>query len=206
VTDFTAPTSIKAVEALRDLKTRTNLLKYAAWFATPAVGAEDLLSEAMLLVCDPKEGRPWVEDRGSFSAHMRIVIRDLGVQERRKAARRLEVGDPEAVDNAEGTFPAPDQLVAEARNRERLERLGAVLRERIAHSERTAQVFDCACEGLEKAEEIAARVGCTVAEVYDSNRQIGYHAGRILAEERAAEKARMKALRERGKNQKGWTS
>jgi hypothetical protein len=52
VTDFTAPPSIKAVEALRDLGTRTNLLKYAEWFATPAKGGEDLLSDAMLVVCD----------------------------------------------------------------------------------------------------------------------------------------------------------
>src|ERR1017187_3177761 len=83
--------TVMGSEAFGIGQTAKNLLKLAACFSK--VDSEDLLSDAMVAVCDPDGGRPWDPERGSFLAHMRIVIRDLARRERRSARARRESVD-----------------------------------------------------------------------------------------------------------------
>jgi hypothetical protein len=135
---------------------------------------------------------------------MRIVMRDLLRHERERARTRREViASSLAFDaDAPDSNPAPDVALSEARKLERLRRLGGVLRERLLDKSRALRVFDLGCQGVEDAAEMARLVGCSVGEIYDANRQISYHAAKVLAEEELAEAARMKALRDQATKKK----
>jgi DNA-directed RNA polymerase specialized sigma24 family protein len=202
--DHRALSSTRAIEAYRTGKTNENLLKFATWLTQSEADAEDLLSDAMICVCDPDEGRPWDPARGSFGTHMRMVLADLAKRERRSARKRREVLDSTFAfdESLPNPGPAPDEALSDARGLERLRHLGGKLRERISHKPRAVQVFDHAYQGVEDADELARLIGCTVSEIYDANRQIAYHAAKVLAEEEQAEAERMKSLRERAKKNK----
>lgn len=199
--DFSASSSKRALAELEKVEVRKHLFKAAVWLTPSEADAEDLVSDARDCVCDPNEGNPWNPARGSFTAHMRIVMRDLLKHQRSRASARREViasslaFDPDTPD----PHPEPDEALSAARLRAWLGRLGGVLRERLSHNQRTLQVFDHGCKGDEDGEELAGLIGCTAQDIYDANRQIRYHADKILAEEEQAEAARMKELRERAK-------
>jgi len=199
VLDYDAPSSKAAIAAFGLGQTAKNLLKLAACFSK--ADAEDLLSDAMVSVCDPDGGRPWDPERGSFLAHMRIVIRDLARRQRRSARARREIVDSVMDETMAHPRPPADEALSDARGLERRRRLGGILRERIAHNARTLQVFDRTCEGIEDAGELARLLGCTVADVYAANRQIARHAAQVLAEDEAAEVARMKDVRQAAKKE-----
>ncbi len=194
---FTDPASEKALNALGDGRTRELLLKFARWFMPSDADAEDLFTDALLKVCDPEEGRPWDPSRGTFLTHMRVVMRDLWQEGKRRAAARREVLDAHALLGALDPAPNPEDALSEARATERRHRLGEQLRERIAHHPLTLQVFDAACEGLGEAAAIAEHLGRPVQEVYDCNEKIVYHGRRLIVEDAAFEQARMTELRER---------
>lgn len=199
--DFTAPPSKRVVDALQDQPTRKLLLKFATWLTHSEVDAEDLLSDTILCMCDPQNGRPWDPGRGSLLAHARVVMVDLAKAKRRRAAARREIlGDPVAFDEGmPHPGPAPDEAVSDTRLLERLRRLGGRLRERVGHLPRALQVFDLGCEGVETAGKLAQAIGCDVRDVYEANRQIARNAARVLAEERKEEGARMMVLREKAR-------
>jgi DNA-directed RNA polymerase specialized sigma24 family protein len=199
VLNYSAPSCIAAIEAFRAGETAKLLLKFAGWFAASEADAEDLLSEAMVTVCDPDHGRPWDPARGSFLAHMRIVLRDLAKRERRSARPRREILDSAMDETMEHAGPAPDEALHDARTAERLRRLGGILRQRISPSPRALQVFDLGCEGVEGADELARALHCSVREVYVANRYIARHAAQVKAEDEAAQAARMKNLRDSAK-------
>ena len=192
--DFEAASSKRAIEALGVGDTRKNLLKFGVWLTQSEADAEDLLSDAMGRVCDP-EGRPWDPERGSFGAHVRVLMRDLAKAQQRSARVRREEVSAQSVARAVAGAPPPDEALSEARTLERLRRMGRTLRERLSSRPRALQVLDARLEGVERAEEVAELLGCPVQEVYDANRQIAYHAARVRAEERAADDAEMKARR-----------
>jgi hypothetical protein len=135
---------------------------------------------------------------------MRIVMGDLRKRERSRAHTRREILDSSLAFDADAPDPRPepDDALSDARGLARLRRLGGILRERISHKPRTLQVFDHGGDGIEDASELARLIGCTVLEVYDANRQIAYHAAKILAEEEQAEVEQMKSLRERARKNK----
>jgi DNA-directed RNA polymerase specialized sigma24 family protein len=202
VLDFSAPPSKRVVEALEEPRTRTLLHKFAVWLTHSEADAEDLVSDAIHVMCDPQDGRPWDPARGTLLAHARVVMVDLAKARRRRAATRREVpGDLLALaEEMPHAGPAPDEALSDARLRGRLERLGGRLRESIGHLPRAVQVFDLGCQGVEKPDEQAHAIGCDVREVYEANRQIARHAARVLADEQKEEAARMNALREKAKN------
>jgi hypothetical protein len=191
--DYNAPSSVRAIEALRTGQTTKILVAYASWFSK--ADAWDRVAQAMISVCDPDEGRPWNPARGSFMAHMRIVIRDLAHRERKSARGRREVLDSAPGETMSHPEPALDEALSDARTLERLRRLGTIVRERISHNARTLQVFDCACEGIDDAAELARLLDCTVQNIYAANRQIGRCADQVMAEDEAIETERMKRLR-----------
>jgi len=161
------------------------LFRFARWITGADADAEELLARGVQQACDPDGGRPWNPERGSFGAHMRIVLRDLAHDERRMARSRRELIDGRIALDEERpcTDPLPDEALSDARDLARLRALGARLRERIAHNARALAVFDHACQGVEDAAQVAARVGCTVADVYACNRQLARAARQILDED-----------------------
>jgi hypothetical protein len=199
VLDYKAPSSTRAVAALEEGDTRARLLKFGTWFAGSDAGGEDLLADALMCVCDPEEGRPWDPSVGTFGTHMRMVMTDLARRERRSSRARHEILSPKKVKRARSLAPIADQALDDARRLDRMRRSGEVLRERLATRPRALQVLDARMEGTERADELAQLLGCQVEEVYEANRQIAYHAAKVLAEEQAAEDARMKELRDRAK-------
>jgi DNA-directed RNA polymerase specialized sigma24 family protein len=196
VVDFKAPSSLKAIEALREGGTRAILLGYCGWYSPSEASAEDLLQEAMLVVCDPRNGRPWDEARGSFITHVRTVIRDLAHDTRRTGYGRYVVLNPAAADLTPSDGPSADDTLSTAEASARLHRMGARVRERLAPDEIGLAVFDLACDGVDRPADVAARLGCKVEDVYRANDRIAYHAGKVLARERESERARVNPPRD----------
>jgi hypothetical protein len=197
--DFNAPSSTRAVAALEEGDTRTKLLQFGTWLTGSGAAGEDLLADAMMCVCDPDEGRPWDPAVATFRAHMRVVMTDLARRERRSWRARHEVLSPKKVKRARSLAPPADEALDDARGFERMRHCGEILRERLATRARTLQVLDARMAGTERADELARLLGYSVEEIYEANRQIAYHAAKVLAEEQAAEDARMKDLRDRAK-------
>jgi hypothetical protein len=202
VIDFKAPSSTRAIAALGEGDTRKNLLKFGAWMTGSDAGGEDLLADALESVCDPDEGRPWDPARGTFGAHMRIVMRDLAKREQRSSRNRHELLSPKKVAKAHSTAPIADEALADARRLHRLQAMGEAVRERLATRPLALQVFDARMAGTEHADDLARLFTRTVEEIYDANSQIVYHAARVLKEYQEAEEAEMKALRERARKEK----
>jgi hypothetical protein len=175
------------------------LFKAALWLTASEADAKDLVADALNRVCDPVEGQPWDPARGRFTAHMRIVMRDLLKKQRSRARTRREVTASSLPFDADAPDPNPisDQALDAARLDARLRRLGGILRERLSRNARTLQVFDLGCNGHDDATELARLIGCTPQDIYDANRQIRYHTSRILAEESQAEDGGMRVLRDR---------
>jgi hypothetical protein len=202
VIDFEAPSSLRARAELAKPEVKKLVFKAALRFVGTKEAAEDLLSDARDRMCDPTEGDPWDPTKRSFPGHMRIVMRDVVKQERARARTRREVNAsklPFEVD-AEDPNPQPDEALAGARLEMRLFGLGKLLRERISHNLQTLRVFERGCECAERPQELALALGCREQDIYNANRQLLYQANKILAEEEAAETARMKEVRLRAKN------
>jgi hypothetical protein len=197
--DYKAPSSIRAVAALEEGDTRARLLKFGTWRTGSDAGGEDLLADALIVVCDPEKGRPWDPAVGTFQTHMRIVMTDLARRERRSSRARHEVLSAEKVKWARSPTPLADRALDDVHALDRMHHRGEILRERLATRPRTLQVFDARMGGTERADDLARLIGCPVEDIYEANRQIAYHAVKVLAEEQAAEDARMKDLRDRAK-------
>jgi hypothetical protein len=199
VADFKAPSSVRAIAALGEGDTRTNLLKFASWLTHSEAQGEDLLSDAVECVCDPENGRPWDPDRASFGTHMRIVMRDLARRERRSSRSRHEVLSPRKVKRARSLAPLADDVLDHARGFDRLQRLGETLRAGLSSRPLDLEVLDARMAGTERADDLAQLLGRPVEEIYEANRRIARCAARVLREEQAAEEARMNELRDRAR-------
>ncbi len=198
MTDLDRPLADRVLNALRTGDTEKLLRTYARWLARQDADAEDLFGEMMRLICDP-HARPWSEDRGGFSAHARIVMRDAWKKHRRSAATRREV--PHEVESIDASTRSPDLLpdeaLHEARQLAREERLGVLLRARLETRPLALEVLEHRAQGVEDCDEIARRCGSTVSEVYEANRQFARAGQAILEEDKRAEAKRMMGLRER---------
>jgi hypothetical protein len=173
-------------------------MRYAASITSPR-DAEDLLTDATLCVCDAKDGRPWLPERGSFQQHMRFVIHDIASDRRKLARARHEVPvDGAAVERVADSAPAPDETVVGRGELARLRRLGAKLRERVAGDDLAVRVFDDAAAGGDPPSPagIADRLGCGVREVYEVIRRLKRASEDVLVEDERAEEAKMRNLRE----------
>jgi hypothetical protein len=207
VIDFRSPSALAAAAALTNPKTYSVLIGFSRWFRPSLFDAKDLLTDAILTVSDPEEGRPWDPSRGSFLQHLRIVIRDLGRRQRRSAYERLVVPTENIEEIAFDPRPDPERAAARAEELERLVRLAEELRRRLARrSERTLAVFDLVCSGVERAGDIAGQLALPVEDVYEANRQIAYYAAQINAEDLAEQEVKMELRRLKMKDDRDSTS
>jgi len=204
VIDYEAPSSQRALLALEPHDARTRLFKLAVLLAGSDEAGTDLLADAVACVCDPHDGRPWDADGASFCAHMREVLRDLARDERRTARARREVRDAAfAIDEvADDPGGARDEAATSARTAERLQRMGGRLRATLGDDERAARAFELICGGVDGAARLAQAMSCSLEEAHAASRRIARGAARVLDEERRAEQARMRELRERARARK----
>ncbi len=134
--------------------------------------AEDLVGEALAAACDP-DHKPW-NPPPKFLTHMGYVIRDIHIEGKRRGHGRFEVVDShvEADEDAADPAPLPDEEIAKRRDLARLRELGVELRSRVSHMPHAGQVFELACQGLDDATEVAAKLECRVEDVYQAHRTL----------------------------------
>jgi DNA-directed RNA polymerase specialized sigma24 family protein len=200
--DFDAPSSKLAVAELQKDDVRGKIYRFALWQAGSEADAQDLVADAMLLVCDP-ERKPWNPAKGSFFSHMRFAIRDLRIARGRAGRGRLEkVGaatratfafDEQTVDER----PLPDEALHERHDLARLRRLGQQLVARVGEKHPIArQVFECASLGIETPAEMAHHIGCPVDRIYDALELLKYHGAQVKADDEEATQRAMQDVRD----------
>jgi DNA-directed RNA polymerase specialized sigma24 family protein len=204
VIDYAAPSSVSALAELQKKEVRDHLLKFATWRCGSEATAEDLIADALLLVCDPAE-KPWDPAKGSFTRHMRMLIQDLVIQRARTGYGRYETAESGLVMDESTESPAlpPDEQLHEERDL-------AVMRElfarTIARIEKSYPHAKAICEllpaGFEKPADIARELGLDAAEVYETLKALKRHGPEVRAEWERAERARMQELRARATKKK----
>jgi hypothetical protein len=201
VFDRDAPPTKRALAELAKKDVFEKVHLYAIWRTSSEADAEDLLADAVECVGDP-DRKPWDPAKGSFFRHMRLVMDTLAIETARGGYARFEVVSSSlaADEKTADPGPQPDGALHEARDLAWLRRLGDSLLGKIAQRDPLAtSVYRVACEGVETPREQAATIGCAVEEVYEALRRLRYWGARVLAEDRDAQEAKMKALRAEAK-------
>jgi DNA-directed RNA polymerase specialized sigma24 family protein len=195
---------VRVLEELAKEGTRARLLRIALLRRASAADAEDLVADAIELVCDP-DGSPWDPSTVTFLRHFDRVMRHLADAQRRVGFRRFEVADSRLVDDGHAVdgAPPPDEALAERRDVARLRRLGARLVDAMAASDPDAlRVLEIRAAGAEKPAEVADAMGAEPDAIYDAYRRIRYHAQRILEQDRASPAASVEATQKPSTRQK----
>ncbi len=189
VFDPKAPSSRSALEELAKVGVRMKLLLIARKQTRSDADAEDLIANALVLVCDADRA-PWDPTAGAFIRHMAHVMRKRAIEDARTWSARKVVVDSALVDGAPVPDGAPlaDEAIAGQESQVRLQRLAAALRARVAGDARALEVLDCAGQGFEGPADQAAQLGCPIAEIREARRRLKHHGARLLAEEEEAAK------------------
>jgi DNA-directed RNA polymerase specialized sigma24 family protein len=201
--DPDAPSSKRTLVELEKPRVRPSLVQIALWSTRSEADAEDLVSDALILVLDPEES-PWVPPR-TFLTHMTFVMRHLWDQRMRGARTWREVVDEllTSDNNTLSREPPADDELHRRRSLAVLRQLAAQLVAEIGPKHPIAKrYFELASQGIDQPEELATLIGSSVEEIHDASRTLRYHAQRIRNEWEAAENIRMKHVRERTADRK----
>jgi DNA-directed RNA polymerase specialized sigma24 family protein len=215
VFDKDAPTSKLVFAELAKDGVRSDLHRYATWRTGDEDEAKDLVANALVVVCDPAKGKTWDPSKRSFSRHMRRVLDDIAIEEKRTGAGKYEInetdlirktGDPDAFpDPADDEHPLPDEALSDHRELAWLRGMGATLLQKLAGRDEPAiAVYHAACIHEEPADQ-AAHLGVPVEEVYEAHRRLRYHGLIVKAEWQETEASRLTELQRRRKD-KGYPS
>ena len=202
--DRNAPSSQWVFAELEKDGVRANLHRYATWRTGDEDEAKDLVANALVLVCDPAKDKTWDPAKGSFFRHMRRVLDDTAIEQKRTGAGKYEInestlirktGDPDAFPDPADDRPLPDEVLHGHFKLAWLRALGqtllGILRGR---DEPAIAVFHAACI-FEAPAEQASHLGVPVEEVYEAHRRLRYHGLIVRADWERAEAARMAELR-----------
>jgi hypothetical protein len=179
---------------------RARLMKMALSLTDNVVAdASDLVQEAIRKTLDPNVS-PWKpEKQPSLLRHLGSLMNSAASHQRRDArARRFipfasENDGPQKAIRGRGPTAAPMQA-AEPNAEEgalaqedgkRIDDRLARLRLRLAGDAIALGKIDLHAEGVDDAAAQAARLGCTVREIYRAAERITYHAKRVAAETKA---------------------
>jgi DNA-directed RNA polymerase specialized sigma24 family protein len=204
VFDKDAPTSKQVFAELAKEGVRKQLHRYATWRTGDEDEANDLVANALVLVCDPEKDKTWDPSKRTFFRHMRRVLDDIAIEQKRTGAGKYEInestlirktGDPDAFPDPADDRPLPDEVLHGHFKLAWLRALGqtllGILRGR---DEPAIAVFHAACIFDTPAEQ-ASHLGVPVEEVYEAHRRLRYHGLIVRADWERAEAARMAELR-----------
>lgn len=207
--DPSSPISQRVFAELEKEGVRKDIYRYARWRTKDYDEANDLVADAIELICDPDKKQAWDPEKRSLFRHMRRVMDDMAITHARIGAGRFEInetklvaktGDPEAMPDAADEGDLPDERTQTKRDLAWLRELAAILLQRMSdRGDKTAiAVYEAACIYEEPAEQ-ARHLGIPVAEVYEAHRRLRFHGLIVKAEWEQAERERMAALRARRK-------
>jgi DNA-directed RNA polymerase specialized sigma24 family protein len=212
--DKDAPSSQLVFAELAKQGVRDDLHRYATWRTGDEDDAKDLVANALVLVCDPAKSRTWDPSKRSFFRHMRRVLDDLAISQKRRGPGKYEInetdlirktGDPDAFPDPADEHELPDEALAGHFELAWLRSLGATLLQRLAGRDEPAiAVYHSACIHEEPADQ-ATHLGVPVEEVYEAHRRLRYHGLIVKAEWQEAEASRMIEL-QRKRSEKGYPS
>ena len=201
--DKDAPSSLRVFDELAKDSVRKQLHRYAVWRTGDDDDAKDLVSDALMLVCDPEEKKTWDPAKKSFFGHMRRVLDDLAVVRKRVGRGRFEIRetdlvrktrDPHAFPDPADPRDLPDVALGGHFELAWLRGLAERLLQRLrGRDERAVEVYEAACIDEEPADQ-ARQLGIAVEEVYEAHRRLRYHAAIVKTEWERAEAARMSEL------------
>jgi hypothetical protein len=203
VFDPDAPSTRRVLAEIEKKDVRNKLMKLAKWRARSQHEAEDLVQEALLVVCDPAK-KPWREGVG-FLSHMSRVMRDLWIEGWRSARALHEVIDPSLAhdDTTVDPVPLPDEALHYGRKLHWLRRLGERLMAVFGDDDPIATgSFRLTCEGIDDYEKQARLLQCTVDDIYDAQERLKDRGGRVREKYEKEEAARMADAREKAKKEK----
>ncbi len=154
--------------------------------------ADQLVSEAFERI---RTSRNYPREQGvPLAVFVVQVMKSILSHERKSkaSARRNEAHDGYHREVVGFDIPSPEDAFvehADLQSREahyagEYERLAA----RVAGNERYAAVLRCMLEGIEKAGDIAARLGVPVTQVYDAKEGLKHHLGKMRADAAKGEK------------------
>ena len=200
VIDFHASSSERAVAELRKDDVRAHLVRFAAWRCASVDGANDLVADAMLLVCDP-ERKPWDPAKGSFARHVRLVIEDLVVERARTGPGRFESpedGLPEQESTPDGARSPEDAL----RSERELEWMRELAERTLGRTERTyphaRAIFGRLSQGFDRPSEWVHEIGCPLEQAYATIEALKRHGRQVRADWERSERARMRNIPPQG--------
>jgi DNA-directed RNA polymerase specialized sigma24 family protein len=141
--------------------------------------AKELAQQGMTRAIDPK-GSPWDPDRQpSLLLHIGSLMNGLARNKRRGDGRHRA----EAYDTTGDLHPAPEPTVLERmESAEELARLGHwmdLLLARLAGDTLALDKIGLVYQGIDDAAAQAARLQCTVKDIYRANERIAYHVERV---------------------------
>jgi DNA-directed RNA polymerase specialized sigma24 family protein len=207
--DWDSPSAKLALAEMKKKDVADHVYRFAVWRCGSQVDADDLVADALVLVCDPK-GKPWDPAQRRFTTHMRFVIQDLVIDRARSGYARFEVVDsraavPSEIDDDEPR-PLPDQQLHDARALHVQRALGERLLARLGDKHPLAtRLFHAVCDGAETPTDQARELGCTVPEVEAAMKVLKYHGAQIRAEYEEEERKRMNELRAAATKEKAVT-
>jgi DNA-directed RNA polymerase specialized sigma24 family protein len=197
VFDADAPSSKRAMEAMRDPQVRRRLHGFARWCTGVDANAKDLVEDALLRVLDPEDA-PWPSDGTPFVVHMLGVMRQQWDRQMRKLQARLEIVDTGLArdERVPSDEPGPD---AEVERRRGIAVWQSLLEQVLAEigdkHPRARALCELGARGIDDLGDQARELGCDVEEVWLLRRTLRYH-GRLAMEAwEDAERRRMEGLR-----------
>jgi hypothetical protein len=177
-----------------DALLRKKIYKHAFSLTGSLADATDLSQEAMTRVIDPN-GSPWeASEQPNLLLHVGSVMNSLAANRRRAHRRHPGTNyDPEA-DTRVDPEPMADERIARAEDLARLQRLMDQLLVRLKGDDVALGKIDLLYDEIDDAGDQAARLGCTVNDIYLANDRIAYQVALV----KRAARGRTPAAHENG--------
>jgi len=168
-----------------------NLLGYCFKRTRDRERAQDAMQESIARVLAGEGWHRWVHDESktperSLLDHLCDLAKDVLWKEHERAAHRREVPaspahDATAADPQAGT---DERMADHAGHEDDMRRAQRVL-DRL--DDRSREMLRLQQEGVDDGADLAARLGCTVREIYRMRERVAHHRDRVLDEEREKE-------------------
>ncbi len=158
----------------RDARLRKQIILRAYAVTGNMADANDLAQQAMMRAIDP-EGSPWDPAREpSLLVHLGSLINSRLANLRRGAGRHpVDPFDEAAVPTDQ---PGPEASILARDARAEFEAWLVELQRRLDGDGIALAKLDLALEGVDRAEDQAARLGCSLEDIRSAARRIAYHA------------------------------